>query len=164
MSVINAVSDLALQAKAIWALPPVVPSSSVPLYVNLQFYQRATVLIGVSNATTVTGSAITLLQAKDVLGLSEKALGFTIVYQSLLSQTADKQVSTTVASNTFTTDSTDNAKLLYQIDIDKASLDSAGGFGCMRLGVGDATAATITAFYLCWPGETEGVLPSALVD
>lgn len=130
-------------------LAPVVPSTSTPDYITVKHAKSVGVLIHAKNATTVTGSAITLLQATAVAGTSEKALAFSKYYVKTDTGAADAPwVETTAASNTFTTDATNSKNSMYFIPIDPASLDSANGFDCVRAGTANATAATITVLYL----------------
>lgn len=137
------------QGKFVIGLDPVVPSSSTPDYVSLKNANRVTVLVLVKNATTVTGSAITLKQATAVAGTGEKALAFDTVYVNTDTSAASGDVltKTTVTSNTFTTDATNSKNLLYQIEVKASDLDIANGFDCIRAGTGDATAATVTVLY-----------------
>lgn len=102
-------------------------------YVSLKNYSGITILLAVDNATTVTGGAITLKQATAVAGTGEKTLGFTKMYANLDTAAGDTLTETAVASNTFTTDTTDNKNLLYVIEIDAADLDVANGFDCVRV-------------------------------
>ena len=54
------------KVKFVEGLAPQTPSSSTPDYVSLKHYKHLTIVIQAKNATTVTGSAITLKQATDV--------------------------------------------------------------------------------------------------
>jgi hypothetical protein len=101
--------------------------------VSLKNFGRCTIVIAVDNATTVTGGAITLKQSTSVAGGSEKALGFTKMWANLDTAASDTLVETAVASNTFTTDTTDNKNLLYVIEVDSSDLDIANGFDCLRV-------------------------------
>jgi len=49
----------------------------------MQTIRHVSIVIGVSNATAVTGSAITLLQSKDVSGTGEKAISFSKAYRNV---------------------------------------------------------------------------------
>lgn len=170
--VINPAYAFTAQARIAQTLNQVVPSSTVPLYVNLQWYDKATILISAKNSTTVTGSAITLLQATDVAGSGEKALSFVEMFENLDTEAGDGLNATAVVADTFTLDSTDNANLLYAIELTKADdLDTANGFDCVRVGVGNAVAQSITIMTILWPptlqvGNVSGTFanPSAMVD
>lgn len=102
-------------------------------YVSLKGYERATIVIAVDNATTVTGGAITLKQATSVAGTSEKALAFASYFANIDTGASDTLTETTATSNTFTTDTTDNKNLLYVIEVNAADLDVANGFDCLRV-------------------------------
>ncbi len=62
----NLNAKLSEQVKPVLGLIGTVPSSSTPDYVSMKDYNRCQVMILVKNATTVTGSAITLKQATGV--------------------------------------------------------------------------------------------------
>lgn len=149
--------------KPVIGLDPVVPSSSTPDYVSLKNYQRMTIIVLVKNATTVTGSAITVKQATAVAGTGEKAVSFTKMFANIDTAAGDTLTETAVSSDTFTTDATNSKNLMYVIEIDPATLDVAGGFDCVRAGTGNATAATVTVLYLLW-GARFSTMPSAIVD
>lgn len=102
-------------------------------YVSLKNFDRITIVIAVDNATIVTGGAITLKQATAVAGTGEKALGFTKMFANLDVGASDTLVETAVASDTFTTLTTDNLNLLYVIEIAASDLDVANGFDCVRV-------------------------------
>jgi len=144
-----------------------VPSSASPTWVSLKYYNHITIHIFVVNATTVTGSAITLNQAKDVSGTSSKALAFTTYFQNLDMVASDTYTSQTASSNTFTTLSTNSKNAHYVLEVDSGDLDGANGFVTIQVGIGNATAATITAIYeLSWPryGGNFASLQSALLN
>lgn len=150
--------------KIVQGLAPITPSTSTPDYVSLKNGHHLTVVIAVDNATTVTGSAITLKQATDVAGTGEKALSFTKMYQNIDTASADLLAETAVSSDTFTTDSTDNSNLIYVIEVPADSLDVDGGFDCVRAGTGDATAAVLSVMYYIEPRYGEDVIPAAITD
>lgn len=147
-------------------LAPVVPSTSTPDYISLKNAESVEVLVFVKNATTVTGSAITLKQATAVAGTSEKELAFTTYFRNLDTGTSDVFTEATASSNTFTTDATNSKNQIYRIPVDPASLDVANGFDCLRAGTGDATAATVSVYYLVKPkyGGDATLVKSMIVD
>lgn len=148
-------------------LNPVTPSTSTPDYVSLKDVEAMEVLIHVKNATTVTGSAITLKQATAVAGTSEKALPFTTYFSLTDTGAADVPwVKQTAVSNTFTTFTTNSKNAIYRIPVDPASLDAANNFDCVRAGTGDGTATTITVLYLLKMkfGGNYALYPSAIID
>lgn len=151
------------QAKPVIGLDPAVPSTSTPDYVSMKGYERLTVIVLVKNATTVTGSAITLKQATAVAGTSEKALAFAKVKRNIDTAAGDTLSEVDVTSNTFTTDSTNSKNLMYVIEVKAEDLDVNNGFDCVRVGTGDATAATVTVLYVLW-GSKFSTNPSAIID
>lgn len=138
---------LSEQVKFVEGLLGVVPSTSTPDYVSLKNYERLAVIILAKNATTVTGSAITLKQATAVAGTSEKALAFTTYYANADTGAADVLTATTASNNTFTTQNVNSKNAMYIIEVKAEDLDVNNGFDCVRAGTGDATAATITVLY-----------------
>lgn len=138
---------LSEQVKFVEGLLGVVPSSSVPDYVSLKNYERVAVIILQKNATTVTGSAITLKQATAVAGTSEKALSFSKAYRNVDTGAGDALSEFTVSSDTFTTQAVNSKNAMYVIEVKAEDLDVNNGFDCIRAGTGDATAATITVLY-----------------
>lgn len=155
------------KVKHVLGLTPTVPSSTTPAYVSLKFYKHITVVVLVKNATTVTGSAITLKQATAVAGTSEKALSFTKMWANTDTAAGDTLTETAVASDTFTTNNTDSKNLMYVIEVDSSDLDNDNGFDCIRVGTGNATAATVTVLYILSEPSYAGdpaSLPSAIVD
>lgn len=155
------------KGKFVAGLCPITPSTSTPDYVSLKHYGHLTAVILVDNATTVTGSAITLKQATAVAGTSEKALAFATVWANTDIDAGDTLTETAVSSNTFTTDATNNKNLMYVIEVDAADLDVANGFDCVRVGTGNATAAVVSVLYFLSQPNYAGSaasLPSAIVD
>lgn len=153
------------QVRMVVGFSPLLPSASTPDYVSMKNYDRCSIVFLVNNATTVTGSAITVKQATTVAGGSEKAVAFTTAYRNLTAGagTSDTLASFDVSSNTFTTDSTNNVDAIYVIDIRASQLDVAGGFDCIRAGIGDATAAVIGVLYLLY-GQRYSTPGSAVID
>ena len=147
------------------ALSPRTPSSSTPDIVSLKNVVWFTAVIKVKNATTVTGSAITLKQSTSVAAGSEKALSFTKAFRNIDTAAADGLTEFTVSSDTFTTDSTDSKNLVYVIEVDPASLDTNNGFDCLRVGTGNATAAVLdVTYYLKLRSHAGASQPSAIID
>lgn len=160
-------SRLIDHVKPVTALDSVVPSSSTPDYVSLRDAAWLTIVIFVKNATTVTGSAISLLQATSVAGGSAKALAFDKAYRNIDTAAGDTLAEFAVSSDTFTTDSTNSKNLMYVIEVDPAKLDVNNDFDCVRLVTGNATAATVTAVYFLGGlryGGNFAAGPSAITD
>lgn len=148
-------------------LAAAVPSSSTPDYISLKNAKAVLVLVHYKNATTVTGSAITLKQATAVAATGEKALALPFYYVVNDNATADAPwTKVTATSDTFTTDNTNSKNGYYAIPVDPASLDTANGFDCLRAGTGNATAATIDVTYLVVPkfGGNPATVASMIVD
>ncbi len=151
--------------KFVQGLQPITPSSSTPDYVKLSAYTHLTIVIEVRNATTVTGSAITLKQATDAAGTSEKALSFSKVWANTDTGSADTLTETTVSSDTFTTDATNSKNLMYVFEVDATDLDKDNGFYWVRAGTGNATAATLSITYILSGvryGGNLALLPTAI--
>lgn len=151
--------------KWVTGLAPFTPSTTTPDYVSLKNYNKLTVIILADNATTVTGSAITLKQATAVAGTGEKALAFTTQWANIDTAASDTLVETAVTSNTFTTDATDAKNLMYVIEVDAADLDVANSFDCVRVGTGDATASVLSVCY--WAHDSryaKATPPAAITD
>lgn len=155
------------QVKMVLGLAPILPSSSEPDFVSLKNAARLTVAIYQDNATTVTGSAITLLQATVVAGTDEKALAFTKVYKNIDTGASDLLVETAVTSNTFTTDAVNAKNSIYIIEVEASSLDVANGFDVVRAGTANATALVLCVAYFLWPQRYATKVidsPSAIID
>lgn len=144
---------LSEQAKMVNGLFAIVPSGSTPAYVSMKGYNKCTVLLKVSNGTTVTGSAIALKQASAIAGTGVKALAFTTARRNIDLAAADALADFAVASNTFTTDSTNSKLLMYEITIDESTLDNANSFDCIRADTGNSTNATVDVTYILWPAK-----------
>ena len=159
------VKRLVDELKIVTGLAAILPSSSEPDRVALKNYDGFLAIITVNNATTVTGSAITLKQSKDVAGGSGKALAFDKVWQNEDTDSAggDVLTETAVVSDTFTTDGTDNKDLKYVIDVKTESLDVNNGFNTIRVGTGDATAAIVNIEYLLYNGRYAPVLDDSVI-
>lgn len=162
---LNANAMLHEQVRMVVGFSPLLPSSSTPDYVSLKNYERCSIVILLNNATTVTGSAITVKQATTVAGGSEKAVSFAKAYRNITAGagTDDTLAAFDVTSDTFTTNSTNNVDAIYVIDVQASDLDVAGGFDCIRAGVGDATAAVIGVLYLLY-GQRYSTPGSAIID
>lgn len=134
-------------------------------YVSLKGYERATIVIAVDNATTVTGGAVTLKQATAVAGTSEKALSFASYFANTDTAAGDTLTETTATSNTFTTDTTDNKNLLYVIEVNAADLDVANGFDCLRVDVlSMANAVGFVQYILHGARQASPLAISAITD
>lgn len=153
------------EGKYVAALAPILPSSSTPDRVTMKDYHGLSITIQVDNATTVTGSAITLLQSTTVAGGGEKALAFDLVWKNEDTASSDTLVKTAVVSDTFTTIATDNLNGLYVIDVKASSLDVENGFDVVRLGTADAVATVLSAVYELYDARfSTSIAQSAITD
>ena len=147
------------QAKIVTGLAPITPSTSTPDFVSLKGYEKLAIIILADNATTVTGSAITLLQSTVVAGTDEKALEFDLMAANIDTDATDTLVETAVTSDTFTTDATNAKNLMYVIEVDPNDLDVANDFDCVRVGAGDAVASILSIAYILWPAKSKRTTP-----
>lgn len=129
------------------AFTAAVPSSASPKYISLKNVDFLEIVIRVTNATTVTGSAITINQATAVAGTGAKALSFVDYYQNIDTDASSVNTRQVAASNTFTTNNTNSKNLLYRIPIRPSMLDVNNGYDCIQVGLGNATAATVSVWY-----------------
>lgn len=145
-------------------LSPITPSSSTPDYVSMKGYTRLTAIIIFNNATTVTGSAITLKQATAVAGTSEKALSFSKQWANSDISASDALTETDVTSDTFTLDDTDNKDGIHVIEIKDTDLDMDNDFDCVRVGTANATAQVVAVLYILHGAKYDPHDVSAITD
>lgn len=155
--------------KLIVGFPAAVPSTSTSSFISLKNYNASSILIAVNNATTVTGSAISLTQATNVSGANAKALAFTKVFANLDTGASDLLVETVVSGNTFTTLLTNSKSALYVIEVSPSSLDIQNNFTSIRVALATGAACTISVIYALGgrsPRYFGSVtdLPTALID
>jgi hypothetical protein len=136
------------KSKFLVAFHAAVPSSAAPKWISLKGYNHVTVIVSFNNATTVTGTAVTLQQATAVAGTSAKALAFSTVWVCAADASSAVLVQTAVVSNTFTTAAVNSTSGYYIIEVDADTLDLANLFDCFQVALGNATAATIEASYI----------------
>lgn len=117
-------------------------------YVSLKNFSKLTIVLSVLNGSTVTGGAITLLQATDVSAGSAKALAFTKAWRNIDCAAGDTLTEFAVSSNTFTTDTTNAKQLMYVIEVDAEMLDRANGFDCVRIDSASMANAVGSVLYL----------------
>lgn len=116
-------------------------------YVSMKGYAKLQIIIGIADGTTVTGSTITLQQAKAIAGTSEKPLAFTRMLANTDYAASKTMVETAVTNNTFTTQTTNSKDSLYIIEVDAEDLDVANGFDCVRV---DCTGHAATSSRGCF--------------
>ena len=145
------------------ALNGVVPSSSVPARVSLKGYERVAFLIIGKNATTVTGSAITVKQSKTVAGGSEKAVPLKRIWTSVDYAADPALVETAVVSDTFTLPAADSKVSVTVVEVRVDDLDVDAGFDVVGIGTANATAQTVTVIALLYGAKAAGK-PADLVN
>lgn len=126
------------------------------IYVSLKNYRRCTVIVDILNATTVTGTAITLKQASAVAATGEKALAFTRMLANIDYAAAQAYTETAVVANTFTSDATNSKRLRYVIEVDSETLDVANGFDCLSCQGASAVASIGQIQYVLWGARYSG--------
>lgn len=102
-------------------------------YVSMKGFDRLTIVISILNGSTVTGTAITLLQAQDVAATNAKALAFSTMYANTDCAAGDALTETAVTNNTFTSNTTNSKALMYVIEVKASDLDLDNGFDCVRV-------------------------------
>lgn len=156
---------LAEQAKIVVACPPAALTTTAGDgdFVSLKNYRRCTIIIAVDNATTVTGGAITLIQATEVAGSTTKALAMTRMWANTDVGAGDTLTKTAVTSDTFTTSTTDNKNLLYVIEVLAEDLDVANGYDCLRVDSASMANAVGAAIYILDGARYGGTTPPAAI-
>lgn len=152
------------QAVIAQTLSNTTPSTTTPRRVCLKGYHRATVVINGLNATTVTGSAITLKQTTDIANANadEKAVAFTAVWANVDVGASNVLVNTAVSNNTFTTTTVNSKEYQYIIEVTPDMLDINGGFDCLRVGTANAVATTMSVEIILWSAKYGKVVPAAV--
>ncbi|WP_349745229.1 hypothetical protein, partial [Roseateles cavernae] len=130
-------------------------------YVSMKGYQKATVIIDITNGATVTGGAVTLKQATAVAGTGEKALAFNRMLANIDVAASQAKVETAVVNNTFTSDTTNGKRLQYILEVNADTLDADGNFDCFRVDVASMANATGTVTYILWGARYSGLSPTA---
>jgi hypothetical protein len=138
---------IADHVQVVHGLGPVAPSSSTPDYICLKDVQAVEIVITGLNGSTVTGSAITVLQATDASAGSAKALAFTDYYANTDTAASSAMAAATASSNTFTTTNTNSKSFIYRIPINPATLDLTNNFDYIRAATANAVNSTICVTY-----------------
>lgn len=134
-------------------------------YVSMKNHRRLTIVLAVLNATTVTGGTITLKQATSVAGGSEKALSFSKAWRDIDTDAGDTLAEFAVVSDTFVTDTTNNKKLLYIMEVDAQTLDIDNGFDCVRVdSTGMANAVGCAMYFLHGSRYLPSIAQAAITD
>lgn len=152
------------QCKIVTAYPPGAGGSGEQ-YISMKNFKRCAIILVCDNATTVTGTDVTLKQATAIAGTGEKALAFTKMWANLDTAAGDTLTETAVAANTFTSVTTDAKNGLYVMEIADTDLDVAGGFDCIRPDFTAASASVIAAIFVLYGAKhTADQPPSAVID
>lgn len=133
--------------------------------VSMKNYRKLTIIISIADGTAVTGSTITLKQAKTIGGSGEKPLSFSRMLANTDYGASKTMTETAVVSDTFTTQTTNSKDSLYIIEVNSEMLDAANGFDCVRLdGTGHAATNSrgVVVLYLLSGARYSGASP--LVD
>jgi len=160
-------ASLAEQMKFVMGCPPAALTTTAGDgdYVSLKGYRRLTIVLLVDNGATVTGGAITLLQASDVGATGAKALALTRMWANIDVGATDTLVATAVTSNTFTTSTVDNKNLMYVIEVLAEDLDIANGFDCVRVDSASMANAVGSVLYILDGARYGGATPpTAITD
>lgn len=132
-------------------------------YVSMRDYKHLTIVI-LQGAWAGGTPAVTLKQATDVAGTSEKALSFSWQWKKV-GLTATGFTKTAVSSDTFNLDNVANT--ITVLEIDAESLDTSNGFDCVRLAIASpgANADLIaSAYILSGPRYAAATMPDPKVD
>lgn len=160
-------ASLVEQMKFVMGCPPAALTTTAGDgdFVSMKNYRRLTIVLLVDNGATVTGGAITLLQASDVAATGAKALALTRMWANTDVGATDTLVATAVTSNTFTTSTTDNKNLMYVIEVLSEDLDIANGFDCVRVDSASMANAVGSVLYIL-DGARYGAAtpPAAITD
>lgn len=158
---------LAEQAKIVMGCPPATLATTAGDgdFVCMKNYRRLTILIAVANGSTVTGGAVTLVQATEVAGSTTSALGFSGYWANTDTGASDALVYTAATNNTFTTSTTNSKNQIYVIQVDAEDLDLANGYDCVRVDVASMANATGCVLYFLDGARYGGTTPpTAITD
>lgn len=152
------------QTKPVWACEPknYTGAANTIKYASLKNYDRMLIFIQ-TGAWAGGTAAVTLKQATDVSGTSNKALAFSYVWINTAGA-PDTFTKTTVSSNTF---NLDTANLLYVIEVRASDLDVDNQFDTVGVNVASpgANADFYGVVYLMGaPRYSQASPPTALTD
>lgn len=158
-------SNIIGKLNPVYGLNPVTPSTSASDIISLKNASSVTVVIQGVNATTVTGSAITLSQATDVSGTAAKALSFDTVWRNIDCAAADGFAKAAVTSDTFTTTAVNSKQYIYVIEVPAESLDTSNAFDCLRVNCATGVATTLAVMFYVNPRSTNATgTPTVITD
>lgn len=132
-------------------------------YVSMKNYRRLTIVIPILNGSTVTGGAVTLIQATEVAGSTTKALAMTRMWANTDCAASDTLVKTAVSSDTFTSGTTNAKQLMYIIEVLSEDLDTANGYDCVRVDVASMANAVGAVLYILDGSRYAGATPATAI-
>ena len=156
-------SGLAETVRFVTGLAPITPSTSTPDYVSLKNYGGVTVIISVDNATTVTGSAITLKQATAVAGTGATAMvAVQPIWKNADVSSTDTLVKSSDAVSIAATAGTTNQELIMEVLPERL----AAGYDCIAATLSDSSQATnfVTVTYRIETKYPQATPPAAITD
>ena len=158
-------ASLAEQAKIVMGCAPAALTTTAGDgdFVSMKNYRRCTILLPVLNGSTVTGGAITLIQATEVAGSTTKALAMTRMWANTDCAASDTLTKTAVTNDTFTTGTTNSKQLLYVIEVQSEDLDTANGYDCFRIDSASMANAVGAAVYILDGARYGGTTPPAAI-
>lgn len=112
-----------------------------------------TVIVDVTNGSTVTAGDVTLEQAQDAAGAGAKALAFARGWRALDVAASQALSEFAVTANTFKTDTTNAKRLRYVLDVGADELDTAGRFTHVRCKVANSANSTGSISYVLAPAR-----------
>ena len=128
--------------------PPGIPNTATTQYLNLSNYDKiAFVVTGTNNASGITGTTISAVQATALAGTNSKAVNFTRYYSALGNQTSAPAgaltENTLTTTNGFTATTTANANFVYLVEIDCKDVDLSSSFTYVGLTLAAAVNQTV---------------------
>ncbi len=143
--------------------------SNAGIYISLRDYHRCAFGLVHTIGTASDTYLITLLQAKDSAGVTNKALNFTQIRYKHTMTTAANDTWTTVkqaAANTYTTPTAGGVLAsLTIIDLESQALDDAGGYHWVNMTVGvPGHTAVGWGFYLPYNSRHSQFVPVSTLD
>lgn len=150
--------------KVVTGFPPAASGTSD--YVSLKNAGGVTAIAILDNATSVTGSTLTMTQAQAVAGTNAKPItSGTHSYQNIDTGAGDTLSAATTSSGVITTDTTDNKNLMYIFEVPASALDIANGFDCFSLVNASGSSTVIGIVYILWPMRYAAANPpTAITD
>lgn len=131
-------------------------TAGIGAWADMSKAPRMTIFLDVTNGTTVTAGDVTLEQATNANGDGAKALAMTRGWRSIDVAASQALAEFSITSNTFKTDTTNNKRLRYVLDVGAADLDVAGGFTHVRAKVANSANSVGSITYILAPVRYSG--------